>query len=99
MASPSAAPTPRRSTRSTRPATAFGATSATRLRWRSARSTPCAPGRYLRRLRPLRSQAHRFGGSHAQRDLIDLTLIESAARDGQQLLADALRSERARRLA
>jgi hypothetical protein len=46
-------------------------------------------------LRPLRSRAHRFGGSHAQRDLIDLTLIEAAARDGQQLLAEALRHERA----
>jgi tetratricopeptide (TPR) repeat protein len=59
-------------------------------------------GRYdeaVRRLRPLRSHAHRFGGSHAQRDLIDLTLIEAAARDGQQLLADALRRERASRLA
>ena len=46
-------------------------------------------------LRPLRSRAHRFGGSHAQRDLIDLTLIEAAARDGQQALAEALRNERA----
>ena len=45
-------------------------------------------------LRPLRSHAHRFGGSHAQRDLIDLTLIEGASRDGQRLLADALRRER-----
>jgi hypothetical protein len=53
----------------------------------------------VRRLRPLRSQAHRFGGSHAQRDLIDLTLIEAAARDGQNLLADALRRERAARMA
>ena len=51
-------------------------------------------GRGLRLLRPLRSHAHCFGGSHAQRDLIDLTLIESAARDGQRLLADALRRER-----
>jgi len=55
-------------------------------------------GRYgdaVQRLRPLRSHAHRFGGSHAQRDVIDLTLIEAAARDGQQALADALRRERA----
>ncbi|HET7525670.1 MAG TPA: tetratricopeptide repeat protein, partial [Burkholderiaceae bacterium] len=51
-------------------------------------------GEAVRLLRPLRSHAHRFGGSHAQRDLIDLTLIESAARDGQRLLADALRRER-----
>ena len=52
-------------------------------------------GECVQLLRPLRSRAHRFGGSHAQRDLIDLTLIEAAARDGQQLLAEALRSERA----
>ena len=51
-------------------------------------------GECVERLRPLRSRAHRFGGSHAQRDLIDLTLIEAAARDGQRSLADALRSER-----
>jgi len=51
----------------------------------------------VRLLRPLRSHAHRFGGSHAQRDVIDLTLIEAAARDGQQLFADALRRERAAR--
>jgi len=51
----------------------------------------------VRLLRPLRSHAHRFGGSHAQRDVIDLTLIEAAARDGQQLLADALRRERVAR--
>lgn len=55
-------------------------------------------GEAVRRLRPLRSQSHRFGGSHAQRDLIDLTLIEAAARDGQSLLADALRRERAQRI-
>ncbi len=58
-------------------------------------------GRYgeaVQRLRPLRSHAHRFGGSHAQRDLIDLTLIEAAARDGQSLLAEALRRERTERL-
>ena len=50
----------------------------------------------LRLLRPLRSGAHRFGGSHAQRDLIDLTIIEAAERGGEHDLADALRSERAR---
>jgi hypothetical protein len=48
-------------------------------------------------LRPLRRHAHRFGGSHAQHDLIELTLIEAAARDGQLLLAEALRHERAAR--
>jgi len=57
-------------------------------------------GRYgdaVQRLRPLRSHAHRFGGSHAQRDVIDLTLIEAALRDGQQSLADALQRERVAR--
>jgi hypothetical protein len=46
-------------------------------------------------LRPVRNYAHRFGGSHAQRDLIDLTLIEAAARAGQDRLAAALLAERA----
>jgi hypothetical protein len=49
-------------------------------------------------LRPIRSYSHRYGGSHAQRDLIDLTLIEAAARAGQEQLAAALRAERADRL-
>lgn len=48
----------------------------------------------VRLLRPLRSYAHRFGGSHAQRDLIDLTLIEAALRAGQRPLAQALAAER-----
>ncbi len=46
-------------------------------------------------LRPIRSYAHRFGGSHAQRNLLDLTLIEAATRAGQDRLAAALRAERA----
>ena len=57
-------------------------------------------GRYaeaVQLLRPLRSKAYRFGGSHAQRDVIDLTLIEAAVRDGQTLFADALKRERAAR--
>ena len=45
-------------------------------------------------IRPLRSIANRFGGSHAQRDVIDLTLIEAAFRDGQTGLARALSNER-----
>ncbi|HYC47040.1 MAG TPA: tetratricopeptide repeat protein [Burkholderiales bacterium] len=45
-------------------------------------------------LRPIRSYAHRFGGSHAQRDLIDLTLIEAATRSGNERLAKALVAER-----
>jgi hypothetical protein len=49
----------------------------------------------VRLLRPIRSYAHRFGGSHAQRDLIDLTLIGAASRAGQDQLAAALLAERA----
>jgi tetratricopeptide (TPR) repeat protein len=47
-------------------------------------------------LRDLRPIAHRFGGSHAQRDLIDLTLIEAAQRSGHRRLARALAAERVR---
>ncbi len=46
------------------------------------------------RLRPIRSVAHRFGGSHAQRDVLDLTLIEAAIRGGDRALASALAAER-----
>jgi hypothetical protein len=46
-------------------------------------------------LRPIRSITHRFGGSHAQRDVIDLTLIEAALRSGHGALARALAAERA----
>ena len=45
-------------------------------------------------LRPLPVIAHRFGGSHAQRDLLELTLIEAALRDGQRALATALAEQR-----
>ncbi|MFA6155016.1 tetratricopeptide repeat protein [Mesorhizobium sp.] len=54
-------------------------------------------GRYaeaVRLIRPIRAIAHRFGGSHAQRDVIDLTLIESALRAGEAALAKALTAER-----
>ncbi len=37
---------------------------------------------------------NRFGGSHAQRDIIDWTLTESALRGGQQDLAQAMAYER-----
>jgi len=56
-----------------------------------------ADGRYgevVQLLRPVRSIAHRFGGSHAQRDLIDLTLFEAALRGGEGSLAAALSAER-----
>lgn len=57
-----------------------------------------AIGRYresTERLRKIRPVAHRFGGSHAQRDLIDQTLIEAASRAGDRMLASALTNERA----
>lgn len=47
-------------------------------------------------LRTVRSRSHRFGGSHAQRDLIDLTLMEAARRGGQDALLTALCNERER---
>ncbi|QIA20622.1 tetratricopeptide repeat protein [Mesorhizobium sp. AA22] len=49
----------------------------------------------VRLIRPIRAIAHRFGGSHAQRDVIDLTLIEAALRSGDHALATALAAERA----
>jgi len=49
----------------------------------------------VEKLRGVRPVASRFGGSHAQRDLIDLTLIEAASRAGDGPLADALHRERA----
>lgn len=45
-------------------------------------------------LTPLRTIASRFGGSHAQRDVIHLTLVESALRGGRYSLARALLAER-----
>ncbi|WP_345793827.1 tetratricopeptide repeat protein [Thauera sp. JM12B12] len=48
----------------------------------------------VRLIRDVREIAHRFGGSHAQRSVLDLTLIEAALRDGQQALAVALCNER-----
>ena len=48
----------------------------------------------VRLIRPVRTIAHRFGGSHAQRDVIDLTLIEAAFRGGERDLAKALTAER-----
>jgi hypothetical protein len=48
----------------------------------------------VRLLRPIRSDAYRFGGSHAQRDLLDLTLIEAALRAGDRRLSVALANER-----
>ena len=44
---------------------------------------------------PVRDHAYTFGGSHAQRDVITLTLIEAALRSGQRNLARHLIAERA----
>jgi hypothetical protein len=48
----------------------------------------------VRLIRPVRGIAARFGGSHAQRDVFDLTLVEAALRSGQLELARALSAER-----
>ncbi|HXQ41336.1 MAG TPA: tetratricopeptide repeat protein [Candidatus Udaeobacter sp.] len=45
-------------------------------------------------LLPLRPIAHRFGGSHAQRDVLSLTLLEAAIRAGLGGTARGLASER-----
>ena len=46
------------------------------------------------RIEPVRDIAHRFGGSHAQRDLITLTLIEAALRSGEPMRARHYIAER-----
>ncbi len=48
----------------------------------------------MRLIRPVRGIAARFGGSHAQRDVFDLTLVEAALRSGQLALARTLSVER-----
>jgi tetratricopeptide (TPR) repeat protein len=56
-----------------------------------------ADGRYgdaVALLQPIRTIASRFGGSHAQRDLIHLTLVEAALRSRNSRLARALIAER-----
>lgn len=45
-------------------------------------------------MRRVRSGAQRFGGSHAQRDVLDLTLLEAARRGGLDALAAGLEAER-----
>ncbi|MBE2263906.1 MAG: tetratricopeptide repeat protein [Burkholderiaceae bacterium] len=45
-------------------------------------------------LLPLRGKANRFGGSHAQRDVISWTLTEAAIRLGDSALAEAFVAER-----
>jgi hypothetical protein len=51
-------------------------------------------GQVVDALLPLRLVAHRFGGSNAQRDVIDQTLLEAAKRSGRERLARAVVSER-----
>lgn len=56
-----------------------------------------ARGRYaaaVGHIEPVRDIAHRFGGSHAQRDVITLTLIEAASRAGQRKQASHYLAER-----
>jgi tetratricopeptide (TPR) repeat protein len=48
----------------------------------------------IRRLQSVRDGAARFGGSHAQRDVLTLTLIEAAIRGGQPALARHYIAER-----
>jgi tetratricopeptide (TPR) repeat protein len=55
------------------------------------------PGTAVDLLIDVRPEAHAVGGSHAQRDVIDLTLIAAAARSGQAGLARALVAERTAR--
>ena len=45
-------------------------------------------------LAPAREISNRFGGSHAQRDVLSLTLIEAALRGGRDNLARHLLAER-----
>jgi hypothetical protein len=54
-------------------------------------------GRYdlvVGELMPIRTRVHEFGGSHAQRDAVERTLLEAAIRAGRTDLASALVSER-----
>jgi tetratricopeptide (TPR) repeat protein len=56
-----------------------------------------AAGRYgatVEMLTTIRTIAHRFGGSNAQRDIVHLTLVEAAHRAGRHRQAFALASER-----
>ena len=57
-----------------------------------------AEGRYadaVERMIPLRYEVWRIGGSHAQRDIVNLTAIVAAERAGETKLARALLAERA----
>ena len=47
-------------------------------------------------LAPVRKELHRIGGSHAQRDLFTLILLDSAKKSGNATLVSAMHQERAR---
>ncbi len=51
-------------------------------------------GSVITELLPIRTRVHEFGGSHAQRDAVERTLLEAAIRAGRLDLAAALVSER-----
>ena len=61
---------------------------------RLARQGPCAAS--SRASRRCASELRRIGGSHAQRDLFALLLLDSAVAAGESALAAALLAERAR---
>ena len=48
----------------------------------------------LNELTPIRATFNRFGGSHAQRDALQRTIVEAAIRSGNTVLAGALLRER-----
>jgi tetratricopeptide (TPR) repeat protein len=52
--------------------------------------------RAVEAIQPVRNDAARIGGSHAQRDVINRTLIAAAQRSGQRSLAGALLAESGR---
>jgi len=52
------------------------------------------PGDALEQLLPVRSRSYRIGGSHAQRDLVQLTVIGAALAAGNGRVARALAAER-----
>jgi len=51
--------------------------------------------RVVSQLAPVRAELYRLGGSHAQRDLFTLILMDAASRTGDRELLKALRAERA----
>ena len=70
------------------------AMSAGRWRWRSRRSARATTRGCIDALQRDPRIANRFGGSHAQRDVLDLTLMEAALRLPDPALARAISAER-----